>query len=339
MNTNKFVKKVQMAILAVFCVFVMSSAGWAATYYVDATNGNDNNGGLSQSTAWKTIAKVNSSTFQPGDSILLKRDEIWREQLIVLSSGFKGMPITYGAYGSGDKPVISAADVVANWSFCEGSSPNTHRTFLITKPGQVFMDDTRLIEGSDKDLLNDHEWFWEDGYLYLRAYSGNPDDTGHMIQASQRPVAVNIRNKKYITVDGIRVEKAADSTGWGHTIYVHNNSANIILQNITALQAGKNGIMVYESTHVVVNSCTSYDNCLVGIEFWDGASDGTVRECEAYGNKEEATKKKVLLPNTIVTMLFFLVVWPEITGSLDFLLVAWKGLCSVNANHTETDKT
>ena len=90
MNTNEFVQKVQMAILAVFSVLVMSSAGWAATYYVDATNGNDSNLETSQSDPWKTIAKVNSSNFQPGDNILFKRGEIWREKLIVQSLGIEG---------------------------------------------------------------------------------------------------------------------------------------------------------------------------------------------------------------------------------------------------------
>jgi len=48
---------------------------WSATYYVDATNGNDGYDGLSEVTPWKTIAKVNASKFNPGDQILFKRGE------------------------------------------------------------------------------------------------------------------------------------------------------------------------------------------------------------------------------------------------------------------------
>jgi hypothetical protein len=44
---------------------ILSNA-WAATYYVDATNGNDANNGLSEVTPWKTIAKVNAPRFNPG---------------------------------------------------------------------------------------------------------------------------------------------------------------------------------------------------------------------------------------------------------------------------------
>ena len=51
--------------------------GSAVTYYVDATNGNDSNPGTSSATAWKSVNKVNTVTFNPGDRILFKAGEIW----------------------------------------------------------------------------------------------------------------------------------------------------------------------------------------------------------------------------------------------------------------------
>jgi len=91
--------------------FPVISEAWAATYYVDATNGNDGNNGLSEAAPWKTISKVNSSTFTPGDQILFKRGEVWREQLEVPSPGSSGNPITFGAYGSGENPLISGPGI------------------------------------------------------------------------------------------------------------------------------------------------------------------------------------------------------------------------------------
>jgi len=82
----------------------------AATYYVDVTNGSDSNNGTSEDNTWKTISKVNSSSFNPGDSVLFKRGEEWWETLIVPSSGTSGNPITFGAYGTGDKPKIYSSD-------------------------------------------------------------------------------------------------------------------------------------------------------------------------------------------------------------------------------------
>jgi hypothetical protein len=55
--------------------FPIISEAWAATYYVDATNGNNSNNGLSMSSVWKTIAKVNASRFYRGNQILIKRGE------------------------------------------------------------------------------------------------------------------------------------------------------------------------------------------------------------------------------------------------------------------------
>ena len=55
--------------------FLIISDAWSATYYVDATNGNDASNGLSEATPWKTVAKVNASSFNPGDQILLKEEK------------------------------------------------------------------------------------------------------------------------------------------------------------------------------------------------------------------------------------------------------------------------
>ena len=90
----------------------------AQTYYVDATLGNDQGPG-SQLQPWKTITKVNSSRFLPGDFILFKCGEVWREQLDIPGSGTSEAPITFTKYGDNcDKsnaPVIDGSDIVSGW--------------------------------------------------------------------------------------------------------------------------------------------------------------------------------------------------------------------------------
>ena len=98
------------------CVLLLKAECLGSDYYVDAAGGSDNNSGLSPSAAWKTIAKVNASTFAPGDRILLKRGQIWREQLIVPSSGVVDRPILYGAYGTGERPLLKGSALVQNWT-------------------------------------------------------------------------------------------------------------------------------------------------------------------------------------------------------------------------------
>ncbi|WP_138756102.1 3-keto-disaccharide hydrolase [Paenibacillus sinopodophylli] len=81
------------------------------TYYVDATAGNDANTGTSSTNAWRTLPKVNSTIFSPGDRILLKSGSIWNNQYLDLQgSGTSGSPIVVDSYGSGSKPLINFGD-------------------------------------------------------------------------------------------------------------------------------------------------------------------------------------------------------------------------------------
>jgi hypothetical protein len=79
----------------------------STTYYVDSRNGDDGRVGTTPEAAWKTLAKVNATTFHPGDRILLKSSSVWQGQLWPKGSGAEGRPITIGMYGGGVKPVIN----------------------------------------------------------------------------------------------------------------------------------------------------------------------------------------------------------------------------------------
>ncbi|UCE40738.1 MAG: PKD domain-containing protein [Candidatus Aminicenantes bacterium] len=81
----------------------------AEDYYVDASNGNDANNGLSPSSAWRSIGKVNNSWsfIRPGDRILLKRGERFTDSALnIRKGGTLSNPIIIGAFGSGTKPII-----------------------------------------------------------------------------------------------------------------------------------------------------------------------------------------------------------------------------------------
>lgn len=77
-----------------------------AQYYVDARAGDDANIGTNPQMAWKTLIKLNATTFQPGDSILLRAGSTWEGQLWPKGSGAEGRPIRIGQYGEGAKPAI-----------------------------------------------------------------------------------------------------------------------------------------------------------------------------------------------------------------------------------------
>ncbi|WNS46192.1 family 16 glycoside hydrolase [Paenibacillus sp. MMS20-IR301] len=85
---------------------VAAAAGTA--YYVDPDLGSDSAAGTSEAAAWKTLSKVNSITFSPGDVILLKAGGVWNNQYLDLQgSGAEGNPVTVDRYGTGAKPRIN----------------------------------------------------------------------------------------------------------------------------------------------------------------------------------------------------------------------------------------
>lgn len=78
---------------------VAEAAG--TTYYVDAAQGSDSNSGTSEVAAWKTLGKVNSVTFSPGDRILLKAGSVWNDQYLDLKgSGTEGIRLPWTATGA-----------------------------------------------------------------------------------------------------------------------------------------------------------------------------------------------------------------------------------------------
>lgn len=97
----------------------VSLSGLGTTiYYVSNCGiiGSDSNNGSSPSTPWLTVAKVNSSTFRPGDTIEFHDGCTWREELNLPSSGTAAYPITVTTYGSGNPPIISGSQVIALWT-------------------------------------------------------------------------------------------------------------------------------------------------------------------------------------------------------------------------------
>ena len=80
----------------------------SGNYHVDCSSGSDAASGLSSQEAWKSLAKVSSTTFAPGDTILLRRGTRCPGTLWPKGSGEEGRPIRIGAYGAGPLPLIEA---------------------------------------------------------------------------------------------------------------------------------------------------------------------------------------------------------------------------------------
>ncbi len=110
--------KIPMKNLSITILVFFAALNASAKNYYVAANGSDANNGISLSTPWKTISKVNSSfsIIAAGDSILFRRGDVFYGALVIAKSGASGRPIVISAYGTGAKPVFSGFTTLSSWS-------------------------------------------------------------------------------------------------------------------------------------------------------------------------------------------------------------------------------
>lgn len=78
------------------------------TYYVDSVGGNDAYNGLTPASAFKSLSKLNSMTFMPGDKILFKQGCTWDGYFKPNGSGNSINPIIVNAYDSNGNEATGA---------------------------------------------------------------------------------------------------------------------------------------------------------------------------------------------------------------------------------------
>ncbi len=113
----------------------------AGNYYLSA-NGSDLNKGNTAAASWKSIDRLNQQKLKAGDSVLFNRGDIFIGEIRVGFSGANGKPIVYGAFGSGENPVITGAIRINNW---ETIKPGLIAASLPTKVYSLFYDNKEQI--------------------------------------------------------------------------------------------------------------------------------------------------------------------------------------------------
>jgi parallel beta-helix repeat protein len=308
MNINKLIFK---ATLCVLSIFVISSSVFAATFYVDAANGNDSNNGLSETTTWKTIAKVNASRFNPGDQILFKRGELWREQLTVPSSGTSDKLITFGSYGVGSQPSIYGSENVSDWHYDTGYVYASQLSWLCK---QVFQDGQRLMKKQSHAELVEGSWFQNPSSMMLYVITkGKTTPAQYLIEASKRKCGIKIYQKSYIRTEGFTIKQTNDigaiyiaysvgneingsdiSFSYGTGILIENSSnTNLITENRVSFCHydegnyqfySSNGIMIrYGSNENIISSNESFSNYGSGI-FISNSSNNIIDKNNIHDN-------------------------------------------------------
>jgi hypothetical protein len=249
------------------------------TYYVDATNGHDTYEGTTPTTAWKTINKLNQQSFLAGDSILFKRNESWFGTRLYIEniSGVTNMPIVYGAYGSGAKPIISS--VVPHPHSWINTATNIWKATNPPEnhPNRMLINGVEKLRANIANELDGITFFWlyndsNDLYIY-----SNTDPNNFVFEYSTDfPMIVGSAN--YITISDLNIQG-----GWTG-IFINTSSTHIHLDSLTIGKYCREGIIISSGSsnpsddpkNIIIEKCIldahfNFDYSSAGS--YDGSSD------------------------------------------------------------------
>ena len=261
------------------------------TYFV-ANAGDDLNDGLSISTPWKTIAKVNGEVLAPGDIVKFKRSNTWRENLECQSGNYKGH-IKYTDYGWGDKPKILGSlskNDAGDWTD-EGG--NIWATAAASDVGSIILDAGAAAgfkKATEIELIAQND-FWSDTVNdLLKIYStGNPAGLYDSIELARNENIVKVYNVSCIDIENIDL-----FYGGAHGIGC-TNVHDINIKNceigwmgggyLTGVLRYGNGVEFFDyCTNLLITGCDIHDIFDAGITIQGHGYGITYRDIFIRGN-------------------------------------------------------
>ncbi len=296
-----------------------SSFAHATSYYVDCNYGSNGNPGTSPQQAWRTLLQVGISSFQPGDTINLRRDCTWNETLTPPSSGNSSSLIKIDSYGNGQPPHLTGyLPIAAQWWTQVGStnvwsatlySPTSGLTnvlqcgirgfYCLTQPPSQ-LQDVRFgtvwgtAQGSQAALSQDRD-FWYDStnfILYVYSASGNPATHYSAIApiVLSGESVLNVNGVSWLEIQHLQID-------WfdGYGVQVQGANDHLWLANIAADSEVENGAVPLgffvhpTGTPVDIHLYNTDANMNYAGYRFDGCGGGgcvfEIKNCRAYGNR------------------------------------------------------
>ncbi len=136
----------------------------AKNYYFSSSSGNDLRTPAQAQNAnmpWKTLDKLNSffSSLNSGDSVLLKRGDIFYGSIQVSKSGTALLPIVISSYGAGNSPVISGFMSLSNWNEKENGIYESSEILNIPSLNMVTLNNASYAMGRYPNAgVNENGW-------------------------------------------------------------------------------------------------------------------------------------------------------------------------------------
>ncbi len=338
------------------------------TYYVSASQGNDSNSGTVQTRPFKTLQKIESLALKPGDKVLLKRDDIWYENLSLSNiHGTQSQKIIFSAYGSGVKPVLNGREVINSgwmsldnhiWSHPPISTSTKNMMWLEGKLIKRTGGNSECYDGGGRpattanmmdsiSVLKSLGWnyrFQAYGNSTIFLYSNsNPDKVYNMIEVEGSKWMITLTDCDYLDISNIQIEKSNQGIRIAGSPDVIIDSIQIAYVTTNSIYITKNGNK--KSENVEIKNC----NIDVGIE---NAENGTYQYYWGRGNmgiKVENGADNGLIHNNVIKVhqaaIFFIADndlvsdntvnnWRVYDNTLDFTGLNWGRAFSTFGSET-----
>lgn len=245
-------------------------------YYVDAADGRDDRDGRSPAFAWRTLEKVNQASLEPGDKVLFKRGGQWRGQLVPQSGTAEGA-ITYGAFGTGAKPLLLGSvpmNAPSDWRRLEDGlwATSDSQGLLPVDVGNAIFDHGVAVgvkKWNRAELQQPGEYFYDPAAqsVLLRS-DGNPANRYHSIELALKKHIISQSGKHDVTYEDLALRYGA-AHGIGGSGVRH-----IVVRRCDLSYIGGG-----HQTTRADGRPVRYGN---GIEFWSDARDCLVEGCRLW---------------------------------------------------------
>lgn len=284
------------------------------TFYLDSHRGNDDEDGLSPTSAWRSLLKARNAHLQPGDSMLFARGSVWRGQLN-LQTGNATHTTLYGAFGdpSAPKPLFLgsvSASAPSDWQqqhpgsdiwmidsvgskYAEVMDRDMHsyESFDLRDIGNLILDGETSVGWrvwAPGELTNQDQWYYEasinshlrgrnETSLYMYSPAGNPA----LVHTSIECAWMNFAQADLIgitSVSHVTVESLAIKYT-GSSAMGGGNMSNVLIRHCDIAFAG--GACIQPGPRFRRNplECTRYGNAL---DIWERSTNVEVHSMRLW---------------------------------------------------------
>ena len=235
-------------------------------YFVSSINGNDANDGLSESTAFKSLLKINELEINAGDEILLQKGSVFENEFLHLKNcgNINGEKIVISSFGDGEKLPHIKTNGNGVWYQDYGVELDYsgHR-YKGDVSSSILLYDVENIIIKDIEISNKEE------YTDAEAYSA----PNKMDRTGVAAVAQNRGTLHSITLDNLFIHDVN-----GNVYNKHMNNGGIYITAFKPENEEKTGIARYDGVTV--------ENCYVkNVSRW-GIAVGYVYNHDKFATKE-----------------------------------------------------